>query len=554
MSAKNCNICYIRQLTSPLRKGRNVYDVPLYNNGVTSPPMGWSSWNCFRNNIDSEKILGIAEALIKTGLAEKGYKFVNLDDNWHSSMRDANGNLQGDLERFPLGIPELINKINGMGLKVGLYSSNGTLTCEDLPASFGNEEKDATLLAKWGVEFFKYDFCHHHPYSSKAPLISAISFINSNNSEIKEEFKAEEGILGGQAKIISDKKMPCGSYVKGLNKNKGIVIFDFVTVPKQGEYILTVTTKKRGNYEKFLAVEINGDEPKLLTIPACKVFNNTARVQCVVNLKEGNNIIKFYNPIEKTADGYVLQYRYMGKMLKQATYNESLRTASKEKPITYSICEWGRNRPWLWGATAGNQWRTTPDIRPWWFWMMIIYNHNVRLYKYSVKGGYNDPDMLEVGNGKLSFEENKSHFTLWAMMNAPLILGNDLRKFIDENGNVDETNPTLKILKNEKIIALNQDEKGKACKRLKCGIVDVLAKPLSDGTAFCFFNRSRSRKTFKCDLTKFCEDEYIEFDKSDKYFVEDLWTNDKTETDGKISIQIPPHGVVVYKIPTVCIR
>ena len=158
MSEKNCNLCYIRQLTTPHRRGRNVYDEPPYDNGVTKPPMGWSSWNCFRNNIDEEKITRIAEALIKTGLADKGYKFVNLDDNWHSSMRDADGNLQGDLVRFPHGTPALIKKINDMGLKVGLYSSNGTLTCEDLPAGFGNEERDAYTIAKWGAEFFKYDF------------------------------------------------------------------------------------------------------------------------------------------------------------------------------------------------------------------------------------------------------------------------------------------------------------------------------------------------------------------------------------------------------------
>ena len=119
MSEKNCNLCYIRQLTTPHRRGRNVYDEPPYDNGVTKPPMGWSSWNCFRNNIDEEKITRIAEALIKTGLADKGYKFVNLDDNWHSSMRDADGNLQGDLVRFPHGTPALIKKINDMGLKVG---------------------------------------------------------------------------------------------------------------------------------------------------------------------------------------------------------------------------------------------------------------------------------------------------------------------------------------------------------------------------------------------------------------------------------------------------
>ena len=83
MSEKNCNLCFIRQFAPPPRKGKSVYDEPPYDNGVTKPPMGWSSWNCFRNNIDEEKIEAIADALIKTGLADVGYTFVNLDDNWH---------------------------------------------------------------------------------------------------------------------------------------------------------------------------------------------------------------------------------------------------------------------------------------------------------------------------------------------------------------------------------------------------------------------------------------------------------------------------------------
>lgn len=548
MTEKNCNLCYIRQLTTPRRNGRNVYDMPPYENGVTKPPMGWSSWNCFRNNIDEEKITAIAEALVKTGLAEKGYKFVNLDDNWHSSMRDADGNLQGDLIRFPSGTPELIKKINGMGLKVGLYSSNGTLTCEDLPAAFGNEERDAMTIAKWGAEFFKYDFCHHHPYSKKAPLISSVELMKRGNPEMKIELKAEDGILGGNAEAVKDEEMPCGSYVKGLDGNGGIIVFDSVKAEEGGEYVLNVTTKKRGQYEKFFVAEVNTDDPMMIVVPSCKKYNFTARVQAIVNLKEGNNVIKLYNPIEKVSDGYVFQYRNMGKMLKKATETVSKETGNPEKPITYSICEWGFNKPYKWGATAGNQWRTTPDIRPWWWWMMRIYDHTVKLYSYSVKGGYNDPDMLEVGNGKLTYEENKSHFTLWAMMNAPLILGNDLRKFIKSDGSADKENIVLKIVTNEKIIAINQDGKGKACKRVKRGITDILAKPLSDGTAFCFFNRAPFAVNFTCDVSKFSKDAYLEFEKKDGYKAEDLWSGEEFETNGKIKVKIPAHGVAVYKI------
>ena len=547
MKEKKCNLCYIRQLVVPVRHGKSAFAMEPYNNDVIKPTMGWSSWNCFRNNIDQEKILSVAEALVKTKLSDKGYKFVNLDDNWQSSIRDKDGNLQGDLDRFGMGMPAFIKKVNDMGLKVGLYSSNGTLTCEDLPASLGNEERDAYTIAKWGAELLKYDFCHHHPYTPKAPLISTITLTKCDLLGNKIELVASEGILGGKAKIVKDSKMPCGSYVKGLDANAGIIVFDSVTTDKEGEYVFTLTVKKHGNYEKFLVVEVNG-ETQMIVAPPCKRFNNTARVQCVVRLISGNNTIKLYNPMKSVSDGYIMQYMHMGKMLKKASKRVSDETQMPQKPIVYSICEWGRNKPWIWGPTVGNQWRTTLDIRPWWWWMMIIYRHTTKLYDKCIKGGYNDPDMLEVGNGNLSYEENKSHFTLWAMMNAPLILGNDIRKFIKKDGTVDEDNEILKILTNEKIIALNQDEKCKAAKRVKKGIVDVLAKPVTSGTAFCFFNHAPFKKRFKCDIKDYVNDKYVRFPDKDIYKAEDLWTGERLETNGKIDIVIPAHGVIVYKV------
>ena len=101
---------------------------------------------------------------------------------------------------------------------------------------------------------------------------------------------------------------------------------------------------------------------------------------------------------------------------------------------------------------------------------------------------------------------------------------------------------------NEKVIAINQDGKGKACKRVKRGITDILAKPLSDGTAFCFFNRAPFAVNFTCDVSKFSKDAYLEFEKKDCYKAEDLWSGEEFETNGKIKVKIPTHGVVVYKI------
>ena len=90
------------------------------------PPMGWSSWNTFRQNINQDLILEVAEAMEASGLAEAGYNYINLDDCWHSSVRDEMGRLQGDLGTFSMGIPALIKQLNSRGFKVGLYSSNRT--------------------------------------------------------------------------------------------------------------------------------------------------------------------------------------------------------------------------------------------------------------------------------------------------------------------------------------------------------------------------------------------------------------------------------------------
>lgn len=549
MSEKKCNLCYIRQIAQPMRSAKSLKNAKPYENGVTKPPMGWSSWNCFRNSIDEQKIDEIADALVQTGLRDVGFRSLNLDDNWHSSMRDANDELQGDFERFPSGMPALIKKWNEKGLKVGLYTSNGTLTCEDLPASFGREEKDAYTLAKWGAEFFKYDYCHHQPFTPKAPLVASIGIMKRGEPTERVTVSVKDATLGGRARLVPDEKLEAGAHVEGLDKNKGIIVFESVEA-EAGEYILTITTRKIGDRkDKFLAVEVNEDDAFIVTVPGCAKFNFYARVQCKVRLKDGGNVIKLYNPFLNKGDGYMFQYQYMGKMLKQATERVATETLTNEKPITYSICEWGVNRPWHWGRTAGNQWRTTPDIRPWWWWMKLIYERTVRLYKYSDKGHYNDPDMLEVGNGKLTYDQNKSHFSVWCMLNAPLILGNDLRKFIKEDGSIDEENVVLKIVKNQKMIAVNQDEKSKQCKRVKFGLrYDVLVKELTDGYAVCLFNKSGSTVKANFDIKKIDGDEYLGFKKKETYRAEDLWSEETFDTNGVFTPTLPPYGCVVYKL------
>ncbi|MDE6550206.1 MAG: hypothetical protein K2M44_01730, partial [Clostridia bacterium] len=245
-------------------------------------------------------------------------------------------------------------------------------------------------------------------------------------------------------------------------------------------------------------------------------------------------------PVACRADSAMLQYRYMGKMIKEAAYAVAKQEGREVKPIIFSICEWGVNKPWKWGASAGNMWRTTMDIRPWWKWIKIIYNKTVDLYKYAVKGGWNDPDMLEVGNGKLSEAQNISHFSLWCMMNAPLILGNDLRKM---------SSKLVKIVTNRNMIAINQDTLGIPAKRLRKSTVDVLVKPLSDDSAaICFFNKSSHKATSKLNINSVIADGYSSLTKADKYKIIDMWSNEESMSEGKLRYTLDKDSVKVIKI------
>lgn len=543
-----CPECDIRKAVAKL--GVHIKTTEKYDNGVAlTPPMGWSSWNSFRTEITEEKILQIAEAMKKSGLLDAGYKFVNLDDCWHSSIRDKDGKLQGDLATFPRGIKPLVEDLNKMGFKAGIYSSNGTLTCEDLPASLGHERIDAETFAEWGIEYFKYDFCHNKPITSKAPLIDKV-IITDKNGGSEQVLEAENGELYGTARIIKDKN---GSYVANLDSNMGSVRFSFVNIAEDGEYTLTIVVKKASDADKYAVVTVNDRDSYPVDIPPTKAWTRTGRCQISVKLNKGDNTIEIKNPIGSKMDSAATQYINMGKELKRATKLYAEKNNVPEKPIVYSICEWGKNKPWKWGAQAGNLWRTTPDIRPMWSSILGIYEINVKLADYSGIGGWNDPDMLEVGNGNLTVEENKAHFTLWCMLSAPLILGNDIREFIDADGNVDYNNKILQIVTNRELIAVDQDKKGVQCRRMKTNaITDILVKPLDKGeVAICFFNKSNSEKDMSVSLKEVANLSYVELSDVGAYQYTDLWSKEIDVTSGAINARVAPHGVRVFRVKSI---
>ena len=126
-----------------------------------TPPMGWNSWNTFGPDINEQLILETADKMVETGILNAGYEYLVIDDCWSLRERDKNGRLVADPAKFPHGIKAVADYIHSKGLKFGMYSCAGTLTCGGYPGSFEHEFIDAATFAKWGVDFLKYDYCYH---------------------------------------------------------------------------------------------------------------------------------------------------------------------------------------------------------------------------------------------------------------------------------------------------------------------------------------------------------------------------------------------------------
>lgn len=542
-----CPVCEVKKLLNGARLGR--LSAPFENGAAPTPPMGWASWNLFGRRVTEDIIVQMAETMRQLRLDELGYRYVNVDDCWMSSVRDASGRLQGDLSTFPSGMKALVKKVNDCGFKMGLYTSNGAFTCEDLPSSLYHEETDARTFAEWGVEYFKYDFCHNEPIPTAAPEIRGITLAAPGGAEFAS-YPAKDAEKRGSAVVLRDKNLSGnGDYVSGLDANTGSVVFYGVQAPAAGEYTLTLQVRKNGNYEKYAEIVVNGDLVYPVRVPCSRGRSNDGRVQAVVRLEAGNNNILIHNPVGSRMDSAAKQYRNMGLMLKAAAEEQAEKEGRPVKPICFSICEWGLNRPWKWGETAGNLWRTTPDIRPAWESILGIYEWNVRLYEYASPGHFNDPDMLEVGNGSLTEDENRAHFSLWCMMAAPLILGNDLRQFLLPDGRIDKNNGVLRIITNRTAIAIDQDPLCRQAKRVKTGVTDVLVKPLENRElAVCLFNKTAKARGMEADLRELIKDAYVTLPEAPRYTVTDVWNNTTFVTQDRVGGEVPGHGVLLYKV------
>lgn len=372
-----------------------------HNGLAMTPPMGWNSWNKFGCKIDEKVVRSVADAMVSSGMRDAGYQYIVIDDCWQGP-RDAQGTITADPLKFPSGIKALSDYVHAKGLKFGIYSDAGRMTCGRRPGSQGYEFQDARTYAGWGVDYLKYDWCY---------------------------------------------------------------------------------TGTRDSQEAY------------------------------------------------------------------ALMADALRETGRD--VVLSICNWGVNRPtfsdksrpWEWGQKIGNLWRTTEDINDWWegrgmfaLGVSNIIDLNEPLYPYAGPGHWNDPDMLEVGNGGMSDDEYRAQFSLWALMAAPLLAGNDL---------ADMDRATREILLNRDVIAVDQDALGVQGRRVRDdGDLEVWSKPLADGgRAVVLFNRGKAPARIAVNWPE------IGFPAQVALEVRDLWAHKSMGPQtGRYAATVPSHGVVMLRI------
>ena len=205
------------------------------------------------------------------------------------------------------------------------------------------------------------------------------------------------------------------------------------------------------------------------------------------------------------------------------------------RTIYFSMCEWGINSPAKWGKEVANSWRNTGDIEDNWNSMLTIIDANNYWADYAGPGGWNDPDMLEVGNGGMTYEEYKVHFGLWCLSKAPLLIGCDITNMSDE---------TLEILTNEEVIAINQDSLGVQGKKLESiDGKEVWGGPLSNNAfVVMLLNRGDSTTEIEANFEKIGL-------KDGEYIVRDLWERkDLGDFTESFKEKVKSHSGVLVKL------
>jgi alpha-galactosidase len=216
------------------------------------------------------------------------------------------------------------------------------------------------------------------------------------------------------------------------------------------------------------------------------------------------------------------------------TMRDALKASGR--PIVFSMCEWGTSKPWTWARGVGHLWRTTGDIAPTWNSFGRLLDQQVDLWKFAGPGGWNDPDMLEVGNGNLTLAENRAHFTLWCMLASPLMAGNDIRSL---------TPDVRDILTNKDVIAIDQDPLGVQAQRVrKNGPLEIWVKKMQDGgQAIALLNRSNAEASIAVSW----QEVRLAYDAEP--MVRDVWAKqDMGRVKGTFAARVPSHDVVLIRV------
>lgn len=411
------------------------------------PPMGWNSWNAFGTDIDEEKVIASAQLIVDSGLAAKGYRYVNIDDGWWARRRQADGRVLIRTDNFPsartadgnTSFRPFTDRLHAMGLKAGIYSEIGRNSCGQIygdptgpgqPAGtmaereiglYGHIDQDIALyFGEWNFDYIKVDGCGIRALAADSPQVKS-----------------------GRLRALDP-------------------LIDYDTIPRTN-------------------------------IPAVKdLFAQVG--QALSRNKPGNDFV-------------------------------------------LSICLWGSADVRSWARTLGNLSRTSEDISPNWERMLHNLDSASRRELYAKPNSWNDPDMLFIGSGEFDdahLTEARSHMALWAMLNAPLIIGFDLRK----------ASPAMMgVLGNAQVVALNQDAAAhQAVLAYDGDSVQIFVKTLADGTkAVALFNRTGSPIDVKLIAS------HLKYRADQPITLTDLWDGGTKSFTNEMPVHLERHQTMLFK-------
>ncbi|WP_443971605.1 NPCBM/NEW2 domain-containing protein [Sphingobium sp. CR28] len=417
-----------------------------YSRGAAQlPPMGWNSWNAFATDIDEEKLLASAQIIIDSGLAKKGFRYIDIDDGWWLRRNQPDGRMVIRTANFPsAAMPDgstsfrpLTDRLHAMGFKAGIYSDVGRNSCgqiygPDLPNQpqgsiaerevglYGHVDQDIKLyFADWGFDLIKVDGCG----------------------------------------------------LRGL-----------------GETTEKVTS---GRFRAFTPI-VDSDSLGRTDVAAVR---------------------KLYTEV-----------------------GDALARHNPDNDFIFSICIWGAADVRSWAKDLGSISRTSEDISPNWSRMLHNLDSTARRPLYAHPGSWNDPDMLFVGSGEFDTDhltEARSHFSLWAIVNSPLMIGYDLRK---------APKALMDIFGNERVIALNQDPAGnQAVLAFDSGDVSIFVKTLANGEkGVAILNRTSApiEATLMAEHLKFLADADVD--------LTNLWSNERLRFKGQQKFKLAGRETLVF--------